>query len=596
MVGVLSVIPIIGVVLATAKAQQGSPGQVSREVDLPRLLRDIAERHGVRRGQIRAALTGWDVDGFLDGTRPLQWDFVKAFLAVIAAGDRNVRKALEHLVRSAWDAVRGQPGGEVSGSAVVLVTPVTDRWLTTNEMAAAASQTLVRLQQSAGQLESWRETLVFALGKYSESIRALAAERAQLVEELSALRDRARRRESRLSAQVSQKDSELHDVKQRLERAEKLRERTRERLVQTERKLDDARKARDDAAAQAALYRQRLAGFERRPVLAAQISPGPDAPDTYHPMGATDQELAEKILDSSGEFLRVQEATINQGKAAIRHRRENDPARQSAEATLAEDRHTHRRVILPVAGVTAVAAGLVTLAFSFSGHPVGHVPGPSPTSRPKTTGLRSPVVTTLLTVNGYIPESVAFSPGRKTVAVATTVTQSGNGATYLWNLADPRANPVKLADPGGTGVQAVAFSPAGTRLASGDANGTTYLWNPADPGAKPTPLADPGGTGVQAVAFGPAGTRLASGGANGTTYLWNLTIPAPSRPRWPTPAERVSRRSLSALMAPRLPSATLITAPTCGTTLITAPTCGTWPPMPARSGSTCRKKHMACVR
>ncbi len=293
LVQVLSVITIIGGLLTAAKAQRDSPGRmVSRDVDLPKLLRDIAKAHRIRRSQIRAALIGWDVDGFLDGIRPLRWDFVKAFLEVVAAGDHNVREALEFLVRPAWDAVRQQRGGDVSGGAVVLVTPVTGGWVGTIERAAEASEAITRLDRSAGQLESWRTALVFTLGKYSDTIHTLMTERDQLIAEMS--------------AQVSRKDAELHDVRQRLERAEERRKRTYKQLRQTERMLEDARKLRDEATSQAAVFQKRLARLERRPDLALPGSPGIEDSGPYTPMGAIDQQLGEAILHRTEKFLNEQ--------------------------------------------------------------------------------------------------------------------------------------------------------------------------------------------------------------------------------------------------------------------------------------------------
>ena len=72
-------------------------------------------------------------------------------------------------------------------------------------------------------------------------------------------------------------------------------------------------------------------------------------------------------------------------------------------------------------------------------------------------------------------------------------------------------------------MNAVAFSPDGTLLASADVGGIVQLWNTAtrqELGA-PLPAGTVAGADVYGVAFSPHGTLLASADDDGTVTLWN---------------------------------------------------------------------------
>jgi hypothetical protein len=95
-VTVMAVFPMIGGVLKYAQAKQRpSEQKVSRDIDVSGLLRDLVEANRISRAQLRAALPDWDADAFLDGTSPLTWSFISAFLDVIAGGDRGIREGPE---------------------------------------------------------------------------------------------------------------------------------------------------------------------------------------------------------------------------------------------------------------------------------------------------------------------------------------------------------------------------------------------------------------------------------------------------------------------------------------------------------------------
>ena len=76
---------------------------------------------------------------------------------------------------------------------------------------------------------------------------------------------------------------------------------------------------------------------------------------------------------------------------------------------------------------------------------------------------------------------------------------------------------------GNTGpVHAVAFSPDGNVLVTGNDNGTAQLWDVTTRQPIGSPLN--GGTGpVDSVAFSPDGKTLATGDRDGTVRLWDVT-------------------------------------------------------------------------
>src|SRR5215469_2464783 len=113
--------------------------------------------------------------------------------------------------------------------------------------------------------------------------------------------------------------------------------------------------------------------------------------------------------------------------------------------------------------------------------------------------------------------AVAFSPDGSTLASGDS-----NGRSYTWNVASRRLS-VTLTDPGSQGVASVAFSPDGTTLANGDADGSIDLWNIVT-GRQVGTMTDPSGltgSGVSSLAYSPDGRTLATGDGNGSSYIWN---------------------------------------------------------------------------
>jgi WD40 repeat protein len=124
--------------------------------------------------------------------------------------------------------------------------------------------------------------------------------------------------------------------------------------------------------------------------------------------------------------------------------------------------------------------------------------------------------------------AVAFSPDSAVLAAG-----DAGGAAYLWDTAALAAAspepgcaggpagpaPAELTVPDGQKVTAVAFSPDGKDIATGDADGNTYVWNAGSRQVART-LTDQGSAGVSSVAFSNNSAVLAAGDGNGKTYLW----------------------------------------------------------------------------
>jgi WD40 repeat protein len=114
---------------------------------------------------------------------------------------------------------------------------------------------------------------------------------------------------------------------------------------------------------------------------------------------------------------------------------------------------------------------------------------------------------------GAAPLALAFTGGGRGLQVADDV------AVGTWNLSDG-ARIAALPLTGASGVTAVAFSPNGTTLATGDANGNIQLWNTATRQETGVPMSSDTQP-VDAVAFSPDGSLVAAASSDGNVQVWS---------------------------------------------------------------------------
>ncbi len=122
-----------------------------------------------------------------------------------------------------------------------------------------------------------------------------------------------------------------------------------------------------------------------------------------------------------------------------------------------------------------------------------------------------------------VVNAVAWSPDGQRIASG-----SNDTTVQVWDAADGshvytyRGHSNYRGGPSNTWlgfVNAVAWSPDGTRIASGSDDGTVQVWNATDGGHVFTYHGH--SSGVAAVAWSPDGTRIASGGGDHTVQVWD---------------------------------------------------------------------------
>jgi WD40 repeat protein len=127
---------------------------------------------------------------------------------------------------------------------------------------------------------------------------------------------------------------------------------------------------------------------------------------------------------------------------------------------------------------------------------------------------------------GYLPgqdggvNAVAVSPNGRTLASG-----DADNTVVLWDLATGRRLHTLHGHTGA--VDAVAFNPGGGIIASGSSDHTVALWDVATGGLLRVLHGHTGN--VLAVAFSPDGRTVASGGADGSIILWQAGTTRPTR-------------------------------------------------------------------
>src|SRR5216683_890945 len=112
--------------------------------------------------------------------------------------------------------------------------------------------------------------------------------------------------------------------------------------------------------------------------------------------------------------------------------------------------------------------------------------------------------------------AVAWSPDSTRIASG-----SDDGMVQVWDATNG-GNVFTYRGHASNVVYAVAWSPDGTRIASGSGDGTVQVWDATD-GRHVFTYRGHAGSAVEGVAWSPDGRRIASGGDDSTVQVWDAT-------------------------------------------------------------------------
>jgi outer membrane protein assembly factor BamB len=316
----VSLAPLVAAVIGWAKARyvgRGPDGH--RMVSLSEILRTIADAQGLTGADLRARMPRWnnDLDAYLDGSRRPGWDFVNAFLDLIAGNDRWRREVLERRIRALWEAAdipqsnRSPDKVIVSNAAAV---PGTTSWLRALREVADTRRVTIRVETSVDRYESLQEGLTRVLHRLTQAITSLGTERDELRDALAVLASQSQHYGSApTGTELDDLRRQLRDTQQQLTHAEQLRVDTEQRLDESEKQRRHAEQLRDKAEDQARLAWRRLAEVERRQVFgqlqthAISQTSSIDLAETWN----TDMAAGRRVLDQVDQILRDETVTLN---------------------------------------------------------------------------------------------------------------------------------------------------------------------------------------------------------------------------------------------------------------------------------------------